>query len=173
MKLLSHIKKYTLTGEKKVNIAVKDSEIYKVNNRKVDIDIEALENDEYVVNCNKNSHVGEVVSLKQNEVSVMINGNTYHFTIETEYASKRREKLSKSSSKKIEKVKAPLPGEIVAVLISEGQEVHKGEPIMILEAMKMQNEIVSPIGGKVKSISVKSEETVMKDQILFEVEPGK
>ncbi len=173
MKLLHHTKKYILTGEKKVNIAVKDDKIYKINNRKTTIDIEAIENDEYVVHCNENSHVGEVVSLKQNEVSVMINGNTYHFTIDTEYASKRKEKLAKNSSKKMEKVKAPLPGEIVAVLMSEGQEVHKGEPVLILEAMKMQNEIVSPISGKIKSISVKADETVMKDQILFEVEPGK
>ncbi len=173
MKLLQQTKKYTLTGEKKVNITVKDDKIYKINNKKTDIKIESLENDEYVIHCNENSHVGEVVSLKQNEVTVMINGNTYHFTIETEYASKRREKLSKSAGKKIEKIKAPLPGEIVAVLMSEGQEVHKGEPVMILEAMKMQNEIVSPASGRIKSVSVKADETVMKDQVLFEVEPAK
>jgi len=173
MKLLPQIKKYTLTGDKKVNITIKEDKIYKIDNQKAEIKIEALENDEYMVHCNKNSHVGEVVSLKQNEVTVMINGNTYHFTIDTEYASKRKERLSKTQSKKIEKTKAPLPGEIVAVLMSEGQEVHKGEPVLILEAMKMQNEIVSPITGRIKSVSVKAAETVMKDQILFEVEPAK
>ena len=66
-----------------------------------------------------------------------------------------------------------MPGEIVAVLMSEGQEVHKGEPVMILEAMKMQNEITSPVSGKIKALHVKADDTVMKDQLLFEIDPGK
>ncbi len=173
MKLIHHTKTYTLTGDKKVTVTLRDGEIYKINNRKTKIEIEGLENDECLIKCTERTHVGEVLSLKQNECSVMINGNTYHFTIETELASKRREKLLKSAGKKIEKINAPLPGEIVAVLVSEGQEVHKGEPIMILEAMKMQNEIISPINGVIKSLQVKSEETVMKDQLLFEIDPGK
>ena len=173
MKLLHHTKNYTLTGEKKVNVTVRDNKIYKINNRRTPIDVEPLDNGEFVIKCAENSHIGEVVDLKQNEVTVMINGNTYHFTIDTELASKRKEKLSKSDKKKVEKTKAPLPGEIVAVLMSEGQEVHKGEPVMILEAMKMQNEIVSPVSGKIKSVHVKAEESVMKDQLLFEIDPGK
>ncbi len=173
MKLLQSTKKYILTGEKKVTVQVKDNDIYKINNRKTDISIDNIENDEYVVKCGNRSHIGEIVSLKQNECSVMINGNTYHFTIETEIASKRKKRLSKNSGKKVEKVNAPLPGEIVAVLMSEGQDVHKGEPVMILEAMKMQNEIISPINGTIKSLNAKSDETVMKDQLLFEIDPGK
>ncbi len=173
MKLIRHTKNYTLTGDKKVNITLKDDEIYKINNRKTNIEVEKLEDEEYLIKCDKNTHIGEVVSLKQNEVSVMINGNTYNFTVETEIASKRKAKLAKTTGVKIAKVNAPLPGEIVAVLMSEGQEVHKGEPVMILEAMKMQNEITSPVSGKVKSLQVKAEETVMKDQLLFEIEPEK
>lgn len=173
MKLIHHTKNYTLNGDKKVTIQLRDNKIYKVNNRKTSIKIDELENDEYLITCDEKPHVGEVVNLKQNECSVMINGNTYHFTIETELASKRKEKLSKDQTKKATKVNAPLPGEIVAVLMGENQEVHKGEPIIILEAMKMQNEILSPISGKIKSIHVKAEETVMKDQILFVIDPGK
>lgn len=173
MKLLRHTKNYTLTGEKKVNIQVRDNQIHKINNRKTSIQVESLDNDEYLIKGEKHTHLGEVVNLKQNEVTVMINGNTYNFTIETELASKRKEKITKNAGKKVSKINAPLPGEIVAVLMSEGQEVHKGEPIMILEAMKMQNEITSPVNGKIKSLHVKAEETVMKDQILFEIDPGK
>jgi biotin carboxyl carrier protein len=173
MKLIHHTKNYTLTGDKKINIQVRDNEIHKVNNRKTSYEIEALENDEYLIKCNERTHVGEIVNLKQNEVTVMINGNTYQFTIDTELASKRKAKIAKDAGKQVQKINAPLPGEIVAVLMSENQEVTKGEPVIILEAMKMQNEILSPITGKIKSIQVKAEETVMKDQLLFEVEPLK
>ncbi|SMO66915.1 Biotin-requiring enzyme [Saccharicrinis carchari] len=173
MKLLHSTKNYTLTGEKKVNIQVRDGKLHKINNRKASIDIEYIDSDEFMIKVNEKTHIGEVLSLKQNEVSVMINGNTYHFNIDTELASKRKEKLTKDAGKKVAKTNAPLPGEIVAVLVSEGQEVHKGEPIMILEAMKMQNEITSPITGKIKTLHVKADETVMKDQALFEVSPVK
>ncbi|GAF01452.1 acetyl-CoA carboxylase biotin carboxyl carrier protein subunit [Saccharicrinis fermentans] len=173
MKLIHHTKNYTLSGDKKVNIQVRDNKLHKINNRRTTIDIEDIENDEFLIKINGKSHVGEVLDLKQNEVSVVINGNTYHFTVDTELASKRKEKLAKNSGKKIAKINAPLPGEIVAVLMSEGQEVHKGEPVLILEAMKMQNEIVSPVNGIIKSIQVKAEDTVMKDQMLFDVDPEK
>ena len=171
MKLLRNSKNYTLTGDKNVKIQLRDNEIYKINNRRTSIDIEKIEDDEHLIKIDNKNHLGEVVSLKHNEVSVMINGNTYHFTVETEVASKRKEKLAKSAGTKVSKVNAPLPGEIVAVLMNEGQEVHKGEPVMILQAMKMQNEITSPINGKIKSINVKADETVMKDQVLFEINP--
>ncbi|WP_075602336.1 biotin/lipoyl-containing protein [Saccharicrinis aurantiacus] len=173
MRLIHHTKNYTLTGEQKVTVQVKDKKINKINNKKSHVEIEPLNEEEFLIKGEKKSHVGEIVSLKQNEVSVMINGNTYTFTIDTEIASKRKAKLSKKAGPKVEKVNAPLPGEIVVALVGEGAEVHKGEPVMILEAMKMQNEITSPINGKVKSIHVKAEETVMKDQLLFEIEPLK
>ncbi len=171
MKLIHYTKSYTLTGEQKVTIQLRDNEICKINNKKVEVDVEALNDDEYLVKCGDSKHIGEIVNLKQNEVTVMINGNTYSFTIETEIAAKRRAKLSKKGTVQNQKVIAPLPGEIVAVLLGEGQEVHKGEPVMILEAMKMQNEIIAPITGKIKSIQAKAEETVMKDQLLFEIQP--
>ncbi len=171
MRLIHHTKSYTLTGDQKVTVQLRDNEISKINNKKVDVAIESLNQDEYLVKCGDSKHVGEVVNLKQNEVTVVINGNTYAFTIETEIAAKRRARLSKNETVKVQKITAPLPGEIVAVLVGEGQEVHKGEPVMILEAMKMQNEIVAPVTGKIKSVHTKAEETVMKDQLLFVIEP--
>jgi biotin carboxyl carrier protein len=53
-----------------------------------------------------------------------------------------------------EKVSAPMPGTILAVNVKDGQTVKKGEVLMILEAMKMENEILSPADGTVASLSV-------------------
>lgn len=65
---------------------------------------------------------------------------------------------------------APMPGQIRAVNISEGDAVAKGQTLMILEAMKMEIRIQSPVDGVVSSISVNAGQTVEREQILIKVE---
>lgn len=67
-------------------------------------------------------------------------------------------------------IRALMPGRITNFLVKEGDAVQAGSPLLILEAMKMQNEIVSPISGKVKSIRFKEGDSVGKDSILVVVE---
>ena len=59
-----------------------------------------------------------------------------------------------------EKVAAPMPGTIVSVNVSNGQAVKKGDVLIVLEAMKMENEIKSPVDGTVSSIAVSKGESV-------------
>ena len=65
-----------------------------------------------------------------------------------------------------EKVAAPMPGTILSVSANVGQAVKAGEVLMILEAMKMENEIVAPCNGTVKQILVQKGSTVATDQAL-------
>lgn len=65
-----------------------------------------------------------------------------------------------------EKVLAPMPGNILAVNVSAGQAVKKGDVLFILEAMKMENEIVAPADGTVKQILVQKGNTVDTDEVL-------
>ena len=67
-------------------------------------------------------------------------------------------------------IHALMPGRITSILVKEGDEVQSGGPLLILEAMKMQNEIASPVSGHVKSIRVKEGDTVKKDSLLIVVE---
>jgi len=64
------------------------------------------------------------------------------------------------------KVSSPMPGKIIAVKAAVGQPVKKGEVILILEAMKMENEIVSPQDGTVASINVTAGQTVEAGNLL-------
>ena len=61
-----------------------------------------------------------------------------------------------------------IPGTIQKILVSEGQEVGQGDPMLILEAMKMRNEVLSPVPGVVKKIYVQVGDQVPKDQLLIE-----
>lgn len=64
-------------------------------------------------------------------------------------------------------LKAPMPGLVVAIPVSEGQEVKKGHVLVILESMKMQNELKSPRDGTISHIKVKAGESVEQKQILL------
>lgn len=67
-------------------------------------------------------------------------------------------------------IRALMPGRITSVLVKEGERVREGAPLLILEAMKMQNEITSSIEGKVRAIYVHEGDTVKKDSVLISLE---
>ncbi|MCC8070089.1 MAG: biotin/lipoyl-binding protein [Ruminococcus sp.] len=69
-----------------------------------------------------------------------------------------------------EKVTAPMPGTILDVKVSVGDSVTKGQALMILEAMKMENEIVAPCDGKVTSVTVKKGDSVNSADTLATVQ---
>jgi len=66
-------------------------------------------------------------------------------------------------------IRAPLPGVIVTILVSERQEVKKGQAIIIIEAMKMQSEIASPVDGKIDKILVKERAPVKEGDLLMTI----
>ncbi len=66
-------------------------------------------------------------------------------------------------------VKAPMPGLVLRILVEEGQEVRAGEGLVVLEAMKMENELVSPIDGVVKSVNATVGEPVEKSALLVAI----
>ncbi|MHA2181847.1 MAG: acetyl-CoA carboxylase biotin carboxyl carrier protein subunit [Promethearchaeota archaeon] len=67
-------------------------------------------------------------------------------------------------------VKAPIPGKILQILVKENERVEKDQLILILEAMKMKNRILSPIKGIITQIYVTIEESVRQDQQLIKIE---
>ena len=69
------------------------------------------------------------------------------------------------------KIESPMPGKILGVSIKEGDEVLHGQVVLVLEAMKMENEISSEIEGVVKSVHVKVGDTVNADDLLIEFHP--
>ncbi len=75
--------------------------------------------------------------------------------------------MSDANIQKVNDVKAPMPGLILEIRVQPGQEVRKGDPIMILEAMKMENILKSPGDGVVKEVKVAVHQNVEKNQVLI------
>jgi len=80
---------------------------------------------------------------------------------------KNRELWQKPDEKKIEAV---IPGTIQKIMAKEGDEVNAGTPLLILEAMKMRNEVLSPVDGVVMKIHVSEGEMVSKAHLLIEMD---
>lgn len=124
----------------------------------------------FIVFKNKKYQV-EILERNQNRVTVMINGVWYHFSVETPISYKRRKALNKSgSSSKMATILAPMPGKILDVLVEENVHIKEGEPLFILEAMKMQNEILADVAGTVRKINIRKNDSVMKDDVMLEIE---
>ena len=75
--------------------------------------------------------------------------------------------MESTLTKQLDNLKAPMPGLIHSLKVEAGQEVKKGDPLLILEAMKMENIIKSPGEGIVKEIHVEEKNSVEKNALLI------
>jgi pyruvate carboxylase subunit B len=67
-------------------------------------------------------------------------------------------------------LKAPMPGKILEIMVAEGDEVELGDPVAILEAMKMENELKAPVSGVIKSITAAENDSLEKNALILEIE---
>jgi biotin carboxyl carrier protein len=147
------------------------SEELKINGHRKDIKIFENEEGFTFIEFNNKKYLAEITDKTQNKYTVLLNGVSYSFTIESPISYRRRKYLQKyKQANKIEVVTAPMPGKILELLVEVSSHVKEGEAILILEAMKMQNEIIAQVAGKIKKINVKAGDTVTKDDALMEIE---
>jgi len=109
-----------------------------------------------------------VLEKQSNKVTLDINGKVVQVDVK-DHIALMLEKLGidNSTESVINEVKAPMPGVILSILVEEGQEIKKGEALLILEAMKMENMIKSPTDGIVTSISIEKDQSVEKNETLI------
>lgn len=103
--------------------------------------------------------------------TVKINNNTYEVSIANELdALIKSMGIERGKTKVVNAIKAPMPGLILEISVKVGQEVKENDPLLILEAMKMENSFLSPRDGIIKSIAVEKGNAVDKGQLLIEFE---
>mgnify|MGYP001146660124 CR=1 FL=1 len=124
-----------------------------------------------------------IQDIEDNIGHLEVNGTKYEVEINRQVKSTKTPRLvreavvSKPGEGKISKkgsgsisVKAPLPGSIFKISVSVGDTIKKGDVLLIMEAMKMENNIMSEKDGVVKSIKVKVGDAVLQDDLLLELE---
>lgn len=164
------MKYVTAVGEAEFVVEILDAEHVSVNGKLMDVDFENISGQPvYSLVIDGKSYEAYVYE-GENEVQVLLLGQQYPVTVEDE----REKRLKAAAGRSVAEtgeflLKAPMPGLVIMVPVHENQDVAKGEVLVILESMKMQNELKSPRAGKVARIKVKPGETVDQRQALLTV----
>jgi biotin carboxyl carrier protein len=106
---------------------------------------------------------------EEKKMVVKINNTSYTLDIKDKYDDLLHSLgLDSLASKKVNDIKAPMPGMVLNILVTEGQEVKKGDALIVLEAMKMENILKSPTDGVIKKIAITKGIAVEKNQLLIQ-----
>ena len=138
-----------------------------------ELDLVAMKEEQFHILLNHRSYKAEIVEadFARKTFRIKINGNLHTVSISDRFDLLVKELgLTVNNTQKLKDVKAPMPGLVLEVNVERGTEVQKGDTLIILEAMKMENILKSNGEGIVKNIVVKEGQAVDKGQLLIEME---
>jgi len=126
---------------------------------------------QYHILHNNKSYNIDVIKLNAEEKSMILKVNSVKFTLQLK--DKYDELLhslglDNLATKKVNDIKAPMPGMVLRILVNEGDTVKKGDALLVLEAMKMENILKSPTDGIIKKIAATKGVAVEKNQLLIQ-----
>ena len=117
----------------------------------------------------------EVNLISSNNAEVRVNNKNFDIKISNDLAEPKKTEPKKTEPKKAEQsvqgnpgdLLALMPGKIIKVLVSEGQKIKMGEPVIIMESMKMEQTIVSSADGSIESVNVSEGETIEVGSVMI------
>lgn len=135
----------------------------------------------YKFTIHGNRYEVEILEVEGNMVRIEVNGTSYLVEIHKEAKPVKTPTLvrpvlrepqknidRKEGGPKLE-IKAPLPGVIMQVMVKPGDKVSKGQKLLIMEAMKMENEIKAEQDGEIVSVKVANGQSVLQEEVLIEM----
>ena len=158
-------------GEREYNIERGDDGRYLVNGQPVDIERHPVA-DGTLLRFNNRSFetAARAADSESGRYHVTVNGRSTTVHIEDERAALMRAYQSdKATQLHSALVRSPMPGKITRIMVSQGELIEAGQGVVILEAMKMENEIKAPSAGIVKAIRIQEADAVEKNAILIEI----
>lgn len=154
-------------ARKEYDVDVRSPRQIVVNGRPIDVEILDEKPGWIRIMVNRKVYLVET-DRSEHLYTLRLNGKEFQYTVETPYLARRKEAGPVAETAEI--IKSPMPGRIVVILVEEGQSVNSGDVLLLLEAMKMQNEIISPRAGIVKKILVEEEQNVSPNEDLLIIE---
>lgn len=165
------MKYITTIEDKQFTVEIIDEKHVSVDGKIYEIDFESVSGQPvYSLIVDGRSHESYIYQGEENW-QVLLRGRLYPVTVEDE----REMRLRAAAGGRVAEtgefhLRSPMPGLVVAVPVTEGQEVKKGDVILILESMKMQNELKAPRDGTIGRIRVRPGESVEQKQTLLSVQ---
>ena len=168
----TNTKRLIATGKNKERYSFTVKNRYEYNYKKDKLAVELIEEADgfTIFSCNGVRYPVEIVARRQNHYELLVNGVSYSFAVETPFSLSRNKLLaSLHSGGSAEVVTAPMPGKVLDITVEPGQQVEPGDPLLILEAMKMQNSILSTVSDQAVKVNVEKDENVAKGAVLIEI----
>ncbi len=158
-------------NEKKKQVALSGNSKIIVDNKEYECDLIFLNGHTFLLKINDNFFEATANKLGIDRFSILIKGNIFETTVRSALQERASILLEqKSSVHHKTEVKAPMPGMILKIKKNPGENILQGETIIILEAMKMENDLRAPNSGIIKEILVKEGTAVEKGAALFTIE---
>jgi len=157
---------------KKFDVLISAGNEILIKDRKIKFDLVEKSPHSFLLKLNEKMY--HLIADKKNHNSyvVMLGGYNFEITIRT-FLQEKAIKLieeARSSEHRLTEIKAPMPGLILKVKRKPGDEIKQGESVLILEAMKMENDLKAPSSGILKSINVSEGSAVEKGVLLYSIE---
>lgn len=152
---------------------INDNQTFSFENSDFDWDLIAINERTFHILHNNQSYEATILEadIPTKTVHVQIGQNTYRVALKDKFDLLAEQLgFSNLSSQKLNYVKAPMPGLVLDVMVKAGDEVQKGDSVLILEAMKMENVIKAEGNAVVKSVTINQGDAVEKNQVMIEFE---
>lgn len=164
------MKYVTTIGEREYLVEIVDERTVLVNDTLLKVDFDSVSDQPVYSLLVDDASYEAYVYPSESGWQVLLHGRQYLAKVEDEREKRLRAASGGSVADRGEHhLKAPMPGLIVAVRVEEGQKVAAGEVLLVLESMKMQNELRSPKDGRVSRMRVKPGDSVEQRQTLLSV----
>lgn len=143
-----------------------------VNEEQIDFEIVEQSDIQIIFRTGKELHKISNISMDGGSIECTLNGKWIIADLKNEQQLLlERLGFKTNAERSLGSLQAPMPGKILELLVEKGSSVELGDPVAILEAMKMENELKAPCDGTISSISVTTGTNVEKNQLLIEIEP--
>lgn len=162
---------FTVTIQNKSYSVEKTEEAIHVNNQTINWDMRWISDRKIHLIYENKSVEAELISLDKlaKTIQIKLGNKTSSLQLKDRFDLLLEQMgMNNTASQALKEIKAPMPGLILDLKVKAGDEVKKGEVLLILEAMKMENILKSPGDGVVKAVKVSLNQSVEKNQVLIQ-----
>jgi biotin carboxyl carrier protein len=152
-------------------VKVVDFNIVIIDGKEIQVELSKINNYSYLLRVGNKVYEITTNKLNLEKYRIFIDGNYFETIVRTKLQEKAKELLSKKEKyAHHDIVKAPMPGLVLGIKKKVGDSVELGESLIVLEAMKMENDIRSPASGIIKEIFSKEGASVEKGESILKIE---
>lgn len=158
-------------NKRKYSVKLSEDGEAEINGRKVKVDLSQINNSAFLLKVNERPYEIASNKLENGRFGFLVEGCYFDTFIRTKL-QETADELMKNKMRESHKAeyKAPMPGLVLKIKKQKGESVSIGEPLLILEAMKMENELRATSSGVITSVKVKEGDSVEKGALIMTIE---